>query len=132
MASFVGLPSLDLSFDSSASGFVRAGSVGAATAQFSTTTEIRGWPSAAPDYLTVPPHVLPPGRSRDMPVLVESWLGIGRYTIHTTLVYARTDRAAGEVSLSRTVLIINPLWLVFVVGMAVLLVSGFGGGASAV
>ena len=124
VVSFVGLPSLDFSFDSSATGFVLARSVGEATDELSTVTVIRGWPSAAPDYLTVPPRLLAAGQLREMPVQVESWLGIGRYTIRTTLLSTQSGRAAGEVSLSRTVLIINPLWLLVVVGMAVLPVWG--------
>jgi len=68
---------------------------------------IRGWPSAAPDYLTVPPHCfLPagPGHAGAGGVLAGNWPVHDPH--HSRL--CRTDRAAGEVSLSRTVLIINP------------------------
>ena len=113
-ARYVGLPPLDISFSASASGIVRAKSVGTSTLQFSTTNEISGWPSPKPSYLTVPAHLLPPGLTRDLPVHVSSWLGLGWYTFHTTLVYDVTDRTTGEVALSRTVIVVNPLWFLVI------------------
>ncbi len=113
-AQYMGLPTLNVSFSASASGIVRARSVGTSTLQFSTTNEINGWPSPKPSYLTVPAHLLPPGLTRDMPVHVSSWLGLGWYTFHTTLVYDVTDRTTGEVALSRTVFVVNPLWFLVI------------------
>jgi hypothetical protein len=118
-ARYLGLPWLNVSMSASASGSVRAKSVGTATLQFSTTEELSGWPSPKPSFLTVPAHLLPPGLTRDMPVHVSSWLGLGWYTFHTTLVYDVTDRTTGEVALSRTVFVLNPLWfLVIPTGIA--------------
>jgi hypothetical protein len=118
-ASYRGLSWLNISLSGSAAGLVRAKSVGTSTLQFSTTMEITGWPSPRASYLTVPAHLLPPGLTRDMPVHVSSWLGLGWYTVHTTLVYDRTDRATGEVALSRTVIVVNPLWLLVIVAAIV-------------
>ena len=113
-AQYVGLSWLNVSLSNSAAGLVRTKSVGTSTVQFSTTIETSGWPSPKASYLTVPAHLLPPGLTRDIPVSVSSWLGLGWYAIHTTLVYDRTDQATGEVALSRTVIVLNPLWfLVF-------------------
>jgi len=109
-ASYVGLSWLNISLSNSAAGLVRAESVGTSTVQFSTTIETSGWPSPKASYLTVPAHLLPPELTRDIPVSVSSWLGLGWYTIHTTLVYDRTDQTTGEVALSRTVIVLNPLW----------------------
>jgi uncharacterized membrane protein len=47
-------------------------------------------------------------------VHVSSWLGLGWYTFHTTLVYDVTDRTTGEVALSRTVIVVNPLWFLVI------------------
>ena len=113
-AKFLGLPWLNVSFSASASGIVRARSTGTSTVQFSTTSQISGWPSPKASYLTVPAHLLPPGLTRDVPVHVSSWLGLGWYTFHTTLVYNLTDRTTGEVALSRTVIVLNPLWFLVV------------------
>jgi hypothetical protein len=113
-ASFLGLSWLNLSLSGAASGIVRVKSVGASTLQFDTTTEINGWPSAKPSYFTVQPHLLPPGLYRDIPVQVSSFLGLGWYTFHTTLVYNLTDQTTGDVVLTRSVVVLNPLWfLVF-------------------
>ncbi len=111
VASYVGVPAVSLSLSGSASGVVRAENVGRSTLQFSTTIETAGWPAPNPSYATDKAHLLPPGLTWDMPVNVTSWLGIGRYTFHTTLVYDITDQTTGEVAISRTVYIINPLWL---------------------
>jgi hypothetical protein len=113
-AHYVGLPRFNISFSASASGIVRAKSVGTSTLQFSTTDEISGWPSPKPSYLMVPAHLLPPGLTRDLPVHVSSWLGLGWYAFHTTLVYDVTDRTTGEVALSRTVIVVNPLWFLVI------------------
>ena len=113
-AQYLGLPWMNLSFSDSASGFIRAKSVGTSTLEFSTTTEIGGWPSATPNYLTVLPHLLPPGLIRDMPVQVSSWLGLGWYTFHTTLVYNLTNRTTAAIVLSRTVIVLNPLWILVI------------------
>jgi len=113
-AKYIGLPWLHISLSNSAWGIARAKSVGTSTVQYSTTIETNGWPSPKSSYRTVPAHLLPPGLTRDIPVSVSSWLGLGWYTIHTTLVYDRTDQATAEVALSRTVIVLNPLWfLVF-------------------
>jgi hypothetical protein len=114
VAKLLGLAFLNLSFSDSASGIVRAKSVGRSTLQFSTTNEISGWPSVTPSYFTVQPLLLPPGLSRDIPVRVSSWLGLGWYTFHTTLVYNLTDQTTGDVTLSRTVIVLNPLWLLVI------------------
>jgi len=119
-AKYIGLPWLHISLSNSASGMVRAKSVGTSTVQFSTTIETNGWPSPKSSYRTVPAHLLPPGLTRDIPVGVSSWLGIGWYTIHTTLVYDRTDQITGEVALSRTVILLNPLWFLVFPAAAVL------------
>jgi hypothetical protein len=113
-ARFLGLPWLNVSLSASASGIVQARSTGTSTVQFSTTSQISGWPSPKASYLTVPAHLLPPGLTRDIPVHVSSWLGVGWYTFHTTLVYNLTDRTTGEVALSRTVIVLNPLWFLVI------------------
>jgi len=113
-AKYIGLPWLHISLSTSASGIIRATSVGTSTVQFSTTIETNGWPSPKSSYRTVPAHLLPPGLTRDIPVSVSSWLGLGWYTIHTTLVYDRTDQSTGEVALSRTVIVLNPFWFLVV------------------
>ena len=118
-AAYVGPSWLNLSLSSSASGVVRVKSVGRSTAQFTTTMEISGWPSPKVSYLTRPLQLLPPGLSQDIPVHASTWLGIGWSSFHTTLVYNLTDRTTGEVAISRTVVIVNPLW--FLVIPAVLL-----------
>jgi hypothetical protein len=113
-AQYLGLPWMNLSFSDSASGFISAKSVGTSTLEFSTTTEIDGWPAATPNYLTVLPHLLPPGLIRDMPVHVSSWLGLGCYTFHTALVYNLSNRTTAAIALSRTVIVLNPLWLLVI------------------
>jgi hypothetical protein len=111
MAHYVGPPLLNFSLSSSATGLVQAKSVGSATAQFTSTVETTGWPSPRPSYGTEAPHLLPPGLTRDVPVRVSSWLGLGWYTFHVTLVYNLTDKTTDEVAVSRSVIIVNPLWL---------------------
>ncbi len=113
-ATYVGPSLLNLSLSSSASGVVRVKSVGRSTAQFTTTMEISGWPTPKVSYLTKPLQLLPPGLSQDIPVHASSWLGIGWYSFHTTLVYNLTDRTTGEVAISRTVVIVNPLWFLMI------------------
>ena len=119
IANYVGLPLLNFSLSSSVSGLVRPKSVGTATVQFTTTMETSGWPTPTTSYRTEPPYLLPPGLTRDIPLHFSSWLGLGWYTVHTTLVYNLTDRTTGEVAISKTVVIINPLW--FLVIPAILL-----------
>ncbi len=113
-AAYVGPSWLNLSLSSSASGVVRVKSVGRSTAQFSTTMEMNGWPTPRVSYLTKPLQLLPPGLSQDIPVHASTWLGIGWYSFHTTLVYNLTDRTTGEVAISRTVVIVNPLWFLVI------------------
>jgi uncharacterized membrane protein len=113
-AAYVGPSWLNLSLSSSASGIVRAKSVGRSTAQFTTTMEINGWPAPKVSYFTKPLQLLPPGLSQDIPVHASTWLGIGWYSFHTTLVYNLTERTTGEVSISRTVVIVNPLWFLVI------------------
>ncbi len=73
---------------------LRATSVGKSTVAFTTTVDTSGWPAAPkPAYVEVDSQLLPPGLSRDIPVHVSSWLGLGWYTFHTTLVYDRTGNA---------------------------------------
>jgi hypothetical protein len=111
---FVGPSSLSLSLSSSAVGMVRATSVGKSTVAFTTTVDTTGWPDPRPPYVEVDSLLLPPGLSRDIPIRVSTWLGLGWYTFHTSLVYDRTDEATAEVTSSRTVIIVNPLWLLVV------------------
>ncbi len=119
--SFVGPSSLDLSFTSSAAETLRTESTGSSTVSYTTTVEKTGWPSPTPSYLEVNAELLPPGLSRTTPVGVSSWLGIGWYTFHATLVFDRTANGTGEVTVSRSVFILNPLWfLVFPVILALL------------
>jgi len=110
-AQILGLSWLNFSFSGSASGILRAKSTGVATVQFYTTIEITGWPTAKPDYVDVPAHLLPTGLYRDMPLHVSSFLGLGWYTFHATLVYNLTAQTTGDVALSRMVIVLNPLWL---------------------
>jgi hypothetical protein len=109
-AEFVVPSWLNVSLSGSASGFVRATSVGKSALSFTTTVETTGWPSPAPPYVEDGSQILPSGLSRNVPVRVTSWLGLGWYTFHATLVYDRTDQSTGEVTVSRTVFIVNPLW----------------------
>ena len=113
-AQFVGPQSLSLSLSSSAAGIVRATSVGKSTVAFTTTVETSGWPASKPAYVEVNSQLLPPGLSRDIPVHVSSWLGLGWYTFHTTLVYDRTGNTTAEVTASRTVIVLNPLWFLLI------------------
>lgn len=119
-AQILGLSWLNFSFSSSASGILRAKSIGVATLEFYTTIEITGWPAAKPDYLTVPGHLLPPGLYRDAPLHVSSFLGLGWYTFHATLVYDLSAQTTGEVALSRTVIVLNPLWLLVILALILL------------
>jgi hypothetical protein len=114
VASFHGLPAFDFSLSSSASGFVRADNDGTSTVQFTTTTETGGWPSPRDANLEIPARLLPPGLFREFPVHVSSWLGLGWYTIRTTFVYDKTQHSTGEVTISKTVVILNPLWLIVI------------------
>jgi hypothetical protein len=113
-AEFVGPSRLNVSLSGSASGFVRATSVGKSALSFTTTVETTGWPSPAPPYVEDSSQILPSGLSRNVPVRVTSWLGLGWYTFHATLVYDRTDQSTGEVTVSRTVFIVNPLWFLVI------------------
>jgi hypothetical protein len=119
-AQFGGPSWLNLSLSGSAVGSIRATSVGKSTVAFTTTVATTGWPSPTPPYLEVKSQLLPSDLSRDIPVHVSSWLGIGWYTFHATLVYDRTGQATGEVAISRTVLIVNPLWFLVVPTILVL------------
>ncbi len=113
-AHFVGPSSLSISLSSSAAGMVRATSVGKSTVAFTTTVDTSGWPAPKPTYVEENSHLLPPGLSRDIPIGVSTWLGLGWYTFHATLVYDRTDNATGEVTASRTVIVVNPLWFLLI------------------
>ena len=113
-AHFIGPSSLSLSLSSSAAGMVRATSVGKSTVAFTTTVDTSGWPAPKPTYVEVNSHLLPPGLSRDIPIGVSTWLGLGWYTFHATLVYDRTGNATGEVTASRTVIVVNPLWFLLI------------------
>jgi hypothetical protein len=109
---FVHLPHIVLG--SSVKGQVRAKSTGISTLQFTTDTLISGVVAPRPRVIMEPPHLLPPGLYWDVPVAWSSWLGLGWYTVHSTLVYNLTAQRTGEVALSRTVIVIDPLWLVAV------------------
>ena len=50
-----------------------------------------------------------------------SWLGLGWYTVHTTLVYDVTPQRTGEVALARTAVVIDPAWLALPVLVAVVI-----------
>jgi hypothetical protein len=119
-AGFDGPSWLSLSLSGSAAGVVRATSVGKSAVAFTTTVATSGHPSPAPPYLEAKSQLLPSGLSRDIPIRVSSWLGLGWYTFHATLVYDRTDQATAEVTVSRTVLIVNPLWFLVIPALLVL------------
>lgn len=113
-ARFIGPSSLSLSLSSSAAGIVQATSVGKSTVAFTTTVDATGWPDPKPPYVEVNSQLLPPGLSRDIPIRVSTWLGLGWYTFHSSLVYDRTANATAEVTDSRTVIIVNPLWFLLI------------------
>jgi hypothetical protein len=99
-----------LSFSSSHEGAIVVASVGRSTASFTTDTQVGGFPAPKANVVTEPPQLLPPGLTRDEPVRVSSWLGLGWITVHTTLIYNITDSRTGEVTLSRTVFLLDPAW----------------------
>jgi hypothetical protein len=119
-ASYVGLPGL--AWSSSASGFVQVRSVGRSTVQFTTDSLLTGFPAPKPAVLLEQPQALPAGLTRDEPIHVSSWLGIGWTTIHTTLVYNLTNQRTGQVVLSKTVILINPIWLALPVALVAIVV----------
>jgi len=108
-ASFVGLPSLN--FSGTADGYVRVTSTGTSTVSFTTDTEVTGFVHPSPSVIEEPPRLLPPTLTREIPVSFSSWLGLGWYTVHSTIVYNVTAQRTGEVSLSSTVILIAPYWL---------------------
>jgi hypothetical protein len=91
-------------------GYVRASSVGSSTLQFTSYTLVSGHVAARPAVIMEPAHLLPPGQHWDIPVSWKSWLGLGWYTVHATLVYNVTDQRTADVALSRTIVVINPFW----------------------
>jgi len=109
-AEFVGLPSFQWS--GNASGVVRVESTGSSTVSFTTNTELSGFVHPKPSIIQDPPHLLPPSLTRDIPVYFSSWLGLGWYTVHTTIVYNLTAQRTGEVTLSTTMILISPYWLI--------------------
>ena len=108
-ASWVHLP--NIVWSSSVSAFARAKNTGASTLQFTSTTLVTGHVAPRPASIWEKPHLLPSGLTWDVPVHWSSWLGLGWYTVHTTLVYNVTPQRTGQVVLSRTVVVIDPLWL---------------------
>jgi hypothetical protein len=108
-ASFVDLP--HVVWSSSVKAFVRAKNTGVSTLQFTTTTLLTGHVAPRPASIWEKAHLLPTGLTWDVPVHWSSWLGLGWYTVRTTLVYNVTPQRTGEVALSRTVVVIDPLWL---------------------
>ena len=114
-ASFVHLP--HIVWSSSVSASVRARSTGVSTLQFTTTTLVSGHVAPRPPYIMEKAHLLPPGLTWDVPVHWSSWLGLGWYTVHTTLVYNVTPQRTGDVVISRTVIVIDPLWLLLPAGI---------------
>jgi hypothetical protein len=117
--SFVGVPALSLSLSSSASGSLVTKNVGAAAVEYATTIETNGTPSAPHSYDTVTPELLPAGLTRTSPVHVDSWLGLGWYTFHATLVYGGEGQTSGEATASHTVIVFNPLWLILPVAIVI-------------
>jgi hypothetical protein len=116
-ASYVGLPGL--AWSSSVSGFVQVRSVGRSTVQFTTDSLLSGFPTPKPAVQLELPQALPAGLTRNEPIHVSSWLGVGWATIHTTLVYNLTNQRTGQVVLSKTVVLVNPIWLALPVAVVV-------------
>ncbi len=108
-ATFVGLPSFKLS--GTADGYVQVTSTGTSTVSFTTDTEVSGFVHPSSSVIEEPPRLLPPTLTRDIPVSFSSWLGLGWYTVHSTIVYNVTAQRTGEVALSSTVILIAPYWL---------------------
>ena len=119
-AQFVGLP--HIVFGDSVKGFVRAKSTGVTTVQFTTDTQITGFVAPRPNVLIDQAHLLPAGLTWDVPVHFTSWLGLGWYTIHATLVYNATPQRTAQVVLSRRIIMINPIWLLVPAGLLALVI----------
>jgi hypothetical protein len=109
-------------FAGSVRGFIRAKSSGLTTVQFTTQTEMSGFVTPRPTYLTEQSHLLPPGLTWDVPVHFSSWLGLGWYTVRSTLVYNATPQRTAEVALSRTVVLVNPWWVVALIVLIAVIV----------
>jgi len=118
-AQFLNLPRIV--FGSSVKGSLRARSTGVSTLQFTTDTQVSGFVAPRPPVTMEPAHLLPPGLYWDVPVRWSSWLGLGWYTVHVTLVYNVTDQRTAAVVLSRTVFVVAPFWFL-VPGLIVALV----------
>ena len=101
---------------------VRAKSTGISTLQFTTDTLVSGVVAPRPRVIMEPPHLLPPGLYWDVPIGWSSWLGLGWYRVHSTLVYNITPQRTGEVALSRLVIVIDPLWLIALAAITAVIV----------
>lgn len=122
-ASFEHLPSIV--WGTKVKAVIRARSTGISTLQFTTDTLVSGIVAPRPRVIMEPAHLLPPGLHWDVPVSWSSWLGLGRYTVRSTLVYNLTSQRTGDVVLTRTVIVIDPPWLLVpaaVIAVTVLLV----------
>jgi len=122
-AQFLDLP--HVVFGNKVKGSLRARSTGVSTLQFTTDTQVTGFVAPRPPVTMEPAHLLPPGLYWDVPIHWSSWLGLGWYTVHSTLVYNVTDQRTADVVLSRTVFVIAPVWFLvpgFIVAVVVLLI----------
>lgn len=96
-------------------GALRASNIGTSALRFSTEASVSGVLVPDSHSLRVKPLLLPTGRFRDVPIAWDAPFGIGWYHAHARVVYNTTDQQTTEVDLSRTVVLVHPLYLLAVV-----------------
>lgn len=119
-AEFVDLPGLVWAKDVNA--VVRVRNTGKNSLKFTTDSQISGFVAPRPKDVREVPHLLPRGLSRDVPVHWSSWLGIGRYTVRTVILYNKTSQSSAQVVLTRTVWVVSPWWLALPAAIIVVVV----------
>ena len=98
---------------------VRIRNIGRSALEFTGETTIDGFGTAVPANIRGKPVLLPAGRYRDVEIKWKSKLGAGIYSVHTRLVYHRTQAETAEQSLTHTVVVLSPSALAVLGGLLV-------------
>lgn len=109
-----------LTWGSHVDGVIHVHNTGVSSVTFTTDARISGWVAPKPGEVRAQPYLLPTKLSRDIPFHFSSWLGLGRYTVTTTLVYNKTSQKSADVVITRTLYVVSPWWLLLPVGIIAL------------
>jgi len=110
-------------FTSQPSHIVRVRNIGRSALEFTSETTIAGFGLVGPDNIRRKPVLLPAGRYRDVEITWEAPLGVGIYSVHTRVVYHRTQAETAEQSLTHTVVVLSPAALIILGSLLVLIAA---------